>query len=180
MMGSSLIFSANIEGESEDKGGSKDSDEGESDLVKLKAIQNWKTRWADNSAIDPKLLHPLSSSPQSLPGSNVSKSTTAISQVDSVSLAQLQASFPHCCPGTIPLPRPTTVPHGDEHGCRSQHVSNSNSTSVKHLSLLPSPIASSQPTLPRSIHHLLSIIHHQWQLLISSLLNYRLDFLDIQ
>ena len=68
----------------------------------------------------------------------------------------------------------------DEHGCRSQHVSNSNSASIKHLSLLPSPIASSQPTLPRSIHHLSSIIHHQWQLPISSLLNYHLDFLDIQ
>ena len=72
-----------------------------------------------------------------------------------------------------------TVP-ADEHGCQSQHVSNSNSTSVKHLSLLPSPTASSQPTLPHSIHHLLSIIHHQWQLPISSLLNYRLDFPNIQ
>ena len=71
-------------------------------------------------------------------------------------------------------------PCGDEHGCRSQHVSSSNSASVKHLSLLPSPTASSQPTLPRSIHHLSSIIYHQWQLPISSLLNYRLDFLDIQ
>ena len=68
----------------------------------------------------------------------------------------------------------------DEHGCRSQHVSNSNSTSVKHLSLLPSTTALSQPTLPRSIHHLSSITHHQWQLPISSLLNYRLDFPDIQ
>ena len=68
----------------------------------------------------------------------------------------------------------------DEHGCRSQHVSNSNYASVKHLSLLPSPTASSQPTLPRSIHHLSSITHHQWQLPILSLLNYRLDFLDIQ
>ena len=68
----------------------------------------------------------------------------------------------------------------DEHGCRSQHVSNSNSASVKHLSLLPSPTALSQPTLPRSIHHLSSIIHHQWQLPISSLLSHRLDFPDIQ
>ena len=68
----------------------------------------------------------------------------------------------------------------DEHGCRSQYVSNSNSASVKHLSLLLSPIASSQPNLPRSIHHLSSIIHHQWQLPILSLLNYRLDFPDIQ
>ena len=59
----------------------------------------------------------------------------------------------------------------DKHGCWSQHVSNSNSTSIKHLSLLPSPTASSQPTLPHSTHHLLSIIHHQWQLPISSLLN---------
>ena len=75
---------------------------------------------------------------------------------------------------------PSLAPPADEHGCRSQHVSNSNSASVKHLSLLPSPTASSQPTLPRSIHHLSSIIHHQWQLPISSLLNYRLDFPDIQ
>ena len=70
--------------------------------------------------------------------------------------------------------------HGDEHGCRSQHVSNSNSASVKHLSLLPSPTASSQSTLPHSIHHLSSIIYHQWQLPISSLLSHRLDFPDIQ
>ena len=69
---------------------------------------------------------------------------------------------------------------GDEHGCQSQHVSNSNSTSIKHLSLLPSLTASSQPTLPCSIHHLSSIIHHQWQLLILSLLNHHLDFPDIQ
>ena len=68
----------------------------------------------------------------------------------------------------------------DEHGCWSQHVSNSNSASIKHLSLLPSPTASSQPTLPCSIHHLSSIIHHQWQLLILSLLNYHLDFPNIQ
>ena len=68
----------------------------------------------------------------------------------------------------------------DEHGCRSQHVSNSNSASIKHLSLLPSPTASSQPTLPRSIHHLSFIIHHQWQLLISSLLNHHLNFPNIQ
>ena len=68
----------------------------------------------------------------------------------------------------------------DEHGCRSQHISNSNSASIKHLSLLPSPTASSQPTLPHSIHHLSSIIHHQWQLPILSLLNHRLDFPDIQ
>ena len=68
----------------------------------------------------------------------------------------------------------------DEHGCQSQHVSNFNSSSVKHLSLFPSPTASSQPTLPRSIHHLSSIIHHQWQLPISSLLNHHLDFPDIQ
>ena len=69
----------------------------------------------------------------------------------------------------------------DEHGCSSQHVSNSNSTSVKHLSLLPSPTASSQPTLPYSIHHLSSIIRHQWQLPISSLLNPPcLNFPDIQ
>ena len=71
-------------------------------------------------------------------------------------------------------------PSADEHGCRSQHVSNSNSASIKHLSLLPSPTASSQPTLPHSIHHLSFIIRHQWQLLISSLLNYHLDFHDIQ
>ena len=71
-------------------------------------------------------------------------------------------------------------PFADEHGCRSQHVSNSNSTSVKHLSLLPSPTASSQPTQPHSIHHLSSIICHQWQLPISSLLNHRLDFPNIQ
>ena len=69
---------------------------------------------------------------------------------------------------------------GDEHGCWSQHVSNSNSASVKHLSLLPSSTASSQPTLPHSIHHLSSIIRHQWQLTISSLLNHRLDFPNIQ
>ena len=69
----------------------------------------------------------------------------------------------------------------DEHGCWSQHLSNSNSTSIKHLSLLPSPTASSQPTLPYSIHHLSSIIHHQWQLPISSLLNsHHLNFLNIQ
>ena len=71
--------------------------------------------------------------------------------------------------------------HADEHGCRSWHVSNSNSTSIKHLSLLPSPTASSQPTLPHSIHHLSSIICHQWQLLILSLLNSQhLDFSNIQ
>ena len=68
----------------------------------------------------------------------------------------------------------------DEHGCQSQHVSNSNSASIKHLSLLPSPTVSSQPTLPCSIHYLSSIICHQWQLPISSLLNYHLDFPDIQ
>ena len=69
----------------------------------------------------------------------------------------------------------------DKHGCRSQHLSNCNSASVKHLLLLPSPTASSQPTPPCSIHHLSSIIHHQWQLLISSLLkSHCLDFLDIQ
>ena len=69
----------------------------------------------------------------------------------------------------------------DKHGCRSQHVSNSNSASVKYLLLLPSPTASSQPTLPRSIHHPSSIIHHQWQLPISSLLNPPcLNFPDIQ
>ena len=70
--------------------------------------------------------------------------------------------------------------HADEHGCQSQHVSNSNSASVKHFSLLPSPTASLQPTLPRSIHHLSSIICHQWQLPILSLLNYYLYFPDIQ
>ena len=70
--------------------------------------------------------------------------------------------------------------HNDEHGCRSQHVSNSNSASVKHLLLLPSPTASSQPTLPHSIHHLSSIIHHQWQLPISSLFNHCLNCPDIQ
>ena len=59
----------------------------------------------------------------------------------------------------------------DEHGCWSQHVSNFNSANVKHLLLLPSPTASSQPTLPCSIHHLSCIICHQWQLPISSLLN---------
>ena len=75
----------------------------------------------------------------------------------------------------------TTAPlHGDKHGCQSQHVSNSNSASIKHLSLLPSPTVSSQPTLPCSIHYLSSIICHQWQLPISSLLNYRLDFPNIQ
>jgi hypothetical protein len=41
----------------------------------------------------------------------------------------------------------------DEHGCRSQHVSNSNSASVKTSFTLPSPTASTQPSLPRSIHH---------------------------
>ena len=72
-------------------------------------------------------------------------------------------------------------PCADEHGCRSQHVFNSNSASIKHLLLLPSPTASSQPTLPHSIHHLLSIIHHQWQLLILSLLkSHHLNFPNIQ
>ena len=73
------------------------------------------------------------------------------------------------------------IPCNDQHGCQSQHISNSNSTSVKHLSLLPSPTASSQPTLPCSIHHPSSIIHHQWQLPISSLLNPpHLNFPNIQ
>ena len=59
----------------------------------------------------------------------------------------------HVCCHVFP---PTRVfPSGDKHGCRSQHISNSNSTSVKHLSLLPSPTASSQPTL-----HTQSIIYH--------------------
>ena len=43
----------------------------------------------------------------------------------------------------------------DEHGCQSQHVSNSNSASIKHLSLLPSPTASSQQP-----YHTQSIIYH--------------------
>ena len=43
----------------------------------------------------------------------------------------------------------------------------------------PTPL--SQPTLPCSIHHLSSVIHHQWQLLILSLLNSQcLDFPNIQ
>ena len=32
-----------------------------------------------------------------------------------------------------------TLPSTDEHGCQSQHVSNSNFTSIKHPLLLPSP-----------------------------------------
>ena len=76
---------------------------------------------------------------------------------------------------------PTNQLSADKHGCWFQHISNSNSTSVKHLLLLLSPTASSQPTLPCSIHHPSSIICHQWQLPISSLLNYHcLDFPDIQ
>ena len=76
---------------------------------------------------------------------------------------------------------PSDYHGGDKHGCWSQHLSNSNSTSVKHLLLLPSPTASSQPTPPCSIHHLSFIIHHQWQLPILSLLNPPcLDFPDIQ
>ena len=59
----------------------------------------------------------------------------------------------------------------DKHGCWSWHISNFNSASIKHPLLLLSPTASSQPTLPHSIHHLSSIIHYQWQIPTSSLLN---------
>ena len=45
---------------------------------------------------------------------------------------------------------------GDKHGCQSQHVSNSNSTSIKHPLLLPSLTASSPPTTLNP----LSIIYH--------------------
>ena len=94
--------------------------------------------------------------------------------------AERQVMQPLLHPATV-VELNTASSSGDEPECRSQHVSNSNSTSVKHLLLLPSPTASSQPTLPCSIHHLSSIIHHQWQLPISSLLNYHhLDFPDIQ
>ena len=69
----------------------------------------------------------------------------------------------------------------DEHRCQAQHVSNSNSAIIKHLLLLPSSTASKQPTLPHSIHHPSSIIHHQWQLPILSLLNPpHLNFPNIQ
>ena len=46
----------------------------------------------------------------------------------------------------------------DRHGCRSWHVSNSNSTSVKHLLLLPSPhsLITANPTMLNPS----SIIHH--------------------
>ena len=63
-----------------------------------------------------------------------------------------QPGFPWNPYYQFPFTYPQAIPD-DEHGCQSQHISNSNSASIKHLSLLPSPTASSQPTLPRSIHH---------------------------
>ena len=78
-----------------------------------------------------------------------------------------KAQWFNLCPMTNPFFKETAevmkeIAPADKHGCQSQHVSNSNSASIKHLSLLPSPTASSQSTLPCSIHHPSFIIHHQW------------------